>query len=132
MGEGADAIRQERDLGRRMRVRGQVFFNNYLKYNEILYQLRAEISSGEEWAQEKVKKAYQNLTEPVIRDIQKCIRQGLYRELDPDLLAYALTGQLEIMALRLKIDNKYTLDEIRDFLRDFNTYGLSVGPHISG
>jgi AcrR family transcriptional regulator len=132
MGEGADAIRQERDIAQRMRIRGQVFFNNYSKYNEILYQLRAEISSGEEWAQEKVKKVYQNLTEPVIRDIQKCIRQGLYRELDPDLLAYILTGQVEIMALRMKIDSKYTLEEIRDFLRDFNRYGLNIGSNIPG
>jgi hypothetical protein len=37
---------------------------------------------------------------------------------DPDLLAYVLTGSIEIMSLRLSLDDKYSLDDIIDFIVD--------------
>ena len=72
-----------------------------------------------------MKKDYQNHTKSVNRDIVKRIAQGLYRDVDPDLLANILTGQVEIMALRMLFNNKYTFEEMQNFVRDFGMYGLS-------
>ena len=119
LGEAAKAIVAEEDIQKRMVLRGRVFYENYSKYNEILNQLRAEMAGEDKWPQEKIKKAYHDLTRPVIKDIQKGIDSGVYRKMDPDLLAYALTGIIEVMSLRMMIDNKYTFEDIMAFVVDF-------------
>ena len=121
LGEAAKAIVAEEDIQKRMVFRGRVFYENYSKYNEILSQLRAEMAGEDKWPQEKIKKAYHDLTRPVIKDIQKGIDSGVYRKMDPDLLAYALTGVIEVMSLRMMIDNKYTFEDIITFVVDFMT-----------
>ncbi|MGO9566955.1 MAG: TetR family transcriptional regulator [Desulfomonilaceae bacterium] len=125
LGEAAKAIISEEDILKRMVVRGRVFYEHYSKYNEILNQLRAEMAGEDKWPQEKIKKAYHDLTRPVIKDIQRGIDTGLYRKMDPDLLAYALTGIIEVMSLRMMIDNKYTFEEIMAFIIDFTTKGTA-------
>jgi AcrR family transcriptional regulator len=126
LGDSAKAITDEQDIIQRMALRGRVFYDNYSKYNEILHQLRAEMAGEDRWPQEKIKKAYHDLTRPVMRDIQKGIEAGVYRQIDPDLLAYALTGIIEIMSLRMMIDAKYTFEQILAFIIDFATRGMGA------
>jgi AcrR family transcriptional regulator len=118
VGEAAAAIKGEKDFLERLKIRGRVFYKNYTKYSEILHQLRAELASREQWPSEKLKKIYHGLTKPVTREIDAAVKDGIIREVDPDLLAYALTGSLEIMSLRLSLDDKYSLDDIIDFIVD--------------
>ncbi len=116
VGEAAKAIKNEEDFEKRMKIRGRVFYENYSKYSEILNQLRAEMASDDQWPQEKIKKIYHGLTKPVIKEIQGAIDQGLIQNVDPDLAAYALTGIIEILTLRLTLDEKYTFDDIIGFI----------------
>ena len=116
VGEAAVAIKEEKDYFERMRIRGRVFFKNYTLYNEILNQLRAEIAGGEGWPQEKLKKIYHGLTNPVISEIKGAMDAGLIHPADPELMAYCLTGLIEIASLRLSLDNKYTFEDVEDFL----------------
>jgi AcrR family transcriptional regulator len=132
LGDATGVIRSEQDIVKRMEVRGRVFYERYSRYNEILHQLRAEMAGEDRWPQEKIKKAYHDLTRPLMRDIQKGIDKGVYRLIDPDLLAYALTGIIEIMSLRMMIDKKYTFDEIMAFVGDFVTYGMGAGQQTTG
>lgn len=118
VGEAAIAIKGENDFIKRLKIRGRVFYKNYTKYSEILNQLRAELASEEQWPAEKIKKIYHGLTKPVVREIEAAIKEGLIREIDPDLLAYALTGMIEIMSLRISLDHKYDLEKIMDFIAD--------------
>ncbi len=129
LGDAAEAIRQEKDIIKRLLLRGKVFYDNYSKYNEILSQLRAEMVGEDTWPREKIKKAYHALTQPVIRDIQKGIESGIFRKIDPDLTAYALTGLIQIMCLRTTIGGGYSFENIIDFVLDFMTKGL--GPQVS-
>jgi hypothetical protein len=46
----------------------------------------------------------------VIREIETAIKDGIIREIDPDLAAYGLTGLIEIMSLRLSLDKKCNLE----------------------
>lgn len=116
--EAAVAIKGEENYFERMRIRGRVFFDNYTQYNEILNQLRAEIASEEDWPREKLKNIYHGLTTPVIREIKDAIKEGLVRPVDPELLAYCLTGLIEISSFRLSLDKKYTYEDVEEFISE--------------
>jgi AcrR family transcriptional regulator len=124
IGDATEALKQEESILKRLAIRGRIFYENYSKYNEILNQLRAEMVGEDQWPHEKIKKAYHALTQPVIRDIQKGIDKGLFRNIDPDLTAYTLTGIIEIMCLRTVISGKYTYEQIEPFIFDFITNGM--------
>jgi len=124
VGEAAIAIKGEDDFLKRLKIRGRVFYNNYTKYSEILNQLRAEMASEEQWPAEKIQIIYRGLTQPVIREIETAMNEGLIRKIDPDLLGYSLTGLIEIMSLRLSLDNKYNLDDIIEFITDLTIVSL--------
>jgi AcrR family transcriptional regulator len=128
VGEAALELREEEDPQQRLVIRGEVFYRNYSKYNEILHQLRAEMASEDRWPQARVRQAYLELTRPVIREIQEAIDKGQTRKIDPDLLAYALTGIIEIMSLRLKLDDKYTFKQVQEFMIDFVNFGMALAP----
>jgi AcrR family transcriptional regulator len=121
VGEAATAIKGEDDFFKRMELRGKVFYENYTKYNEILNQLRAEMAGDDQWPAEKIKKIYHGLTKPVIREIETAVQNGIIEKIDPDLAAYALTGLMEIMSLRLSLDNKYTLKDCINFIVGLST-----------
>jgi len=118
VGEAAVAIKEEKDFLERLRIRGRIFYKNYTKYSEILHQLRAEMAGEEQWPGEKLQKIYHGLTKPIIREIDAAIKDGIIHKVDPDLLAYALTGSMEIMSLRLSLDDKYSLDDIIEFITE--------------
>ena len=118
VGEAAIAIRNEKDFLERCKIRGRVFYENYSKYSEILNQLRAELASEEQWPVKKIKKIYHGLTKPVIREFEMAVKNGTIRNIDSDLLAYGLTGMLEIMTLRSSLDKKYNVEDIIDFIAD--------------
>ena len=125
LGDAAMAIKEEKDLLSRWNLRGRAFYENYMKYNEILTQLRAEMSGEDQWPQEKTKKIYHELTGPLIREAQQAIEQGLIRDVDPDLLGYAMTGLIEIMSFRTTLDEKYSFEEIIAFINDLIQKGVA-------
>jgi len=125
IGEIAEVIKKEKDPIKRTALRARVFFENYQRYTEILNQLRAEIAGEDSWAQEKVKKIYWELTKPLIREAQQAIQQNVIRRLDPDLLAFALIGMVEILCLRISLDKKYSFEQVMLFMLDMLMKGLS-------
>ncbi len=124
--DSAVATMHEENTLKRMIARGLAFHENYSKYNEILNQLRAEMVGGDKWPRERIKMAYHDLTRPVMRDIQTGIDTGLFRQMDPDLLAYVLTGIIGMMSLKTMIDDKHTFEEIMAFILDFALNGMQA------
>jgi AcrR family transcriptional regulator len=125
LGDAAKAIKEEKDLLIRWNLRGRAFYENYMKYNEILTQLRAEMAGEDQWPQEKTRNIYHELTEPLIREARQAIEQGLIRDVDPDLLGYAMTGLIEIMSFRTTMDQKYSFEEIIAFINDLVQNGIA-------
>ncbi len=132
VGEAAVAIKGEDDFIERLKIRGRVFYKNYTKYSEVLHQLRAELASEEQWPEEKLQKIYHGLTKPLIREIDDAVKMGIIREVDPDLLAYALTGSMEIMSLRLSLDDKYNVDDIIEFIAELSLKPLTPNDQGEG
>jgi AcrR family transcriptional regulator/predicted DNA-binding transcriptional regulator AlpA len=119
VGDAARNIKGEKDLGKRLIIRGRTFFENHTRYAEILNQLRAEIASDEAWPQEKVNRMYKALTGPVIKEANEGIEKGQMRkEIDPELMAFALTGMIEVLSFRISLDHKYTIDDAIRFIGD--------------
>lgn len=119
VGNAARNIKGEQDLGKRLIIRGRTFFENYTRYMEILNQLRAEIASEEEWPREKLNRMYLALTGPVIKEGQEASERGEIRPgVDPELLAFALTGLIEVLSFRISLDSKYTIDDAIRFIGD--------------
>jgi AcrR family transcriptional regulator/predicted DNA-binding transcriptional regulator AlpA len=123
--EGNEAIKDEEDPARRLLSRGRFIFENYSKYNNILFQLRVAGAADEKLPAEKVKGIYHEMTELLVRDdISQLVELGVSRDIDQDLLAYAFVGLFEIMSFRMTVDNKYSFDQIIDFLSDFVMNGI--------
>ena len=126
MSEGNEAIKDEEDPAKRLLFRGRFLFENYSKYNYILFQLRVAGAADERLPAEKVKVIYHEMTELLVRDdISQLVELGVSRDIDQDLLAYAFIGLFEIMLFRMTVDNKYSFDQIIDFLRDFVMNGIA-------
>ncbi|MBU1168484.1 MAG: MerR family transcriptional regulator [Proteobacteria bacterium] len=126
LGGAATAIKNEKDPIMRMLLRGQVFFEQYSKYSEILNQLRAEMTRDSKWFQDKVKKIYHDLTLPVIKELNEAMELGIIRKADSDLMAYAMTGIIESLCFRMSVDKAYTIDKIFKFLIDMLVNGLPL------
>jgi len=126
MSEGKEASKDEKDPAKRFLSRGRFIFENYSKYNNILFQLRVAGAADERLPVEKVKGIYQEMTNLLARDdISQLVELGVSRDIDQDLLAYAFIGLFEIMLFRMTVDNKYSFDQIIDFLRDFVMNGIA-------
>jgi len=82
------------------------------------------MASEDLWPQDTVKKMYHNLTRPLIREAQQAVDLGIIKNVDPDLLAYAMTGLIEIMSLRTTLDQKYSFEKIIDFITDLIQNGI--------
>ena len=119
VGDAAKAIRGEESHAKRYAIRLRVFYDNYTKYAEVLHLLRAEIASVESWPREKLSKIYHGFTEPVIKDFRRAIEQGdVPQNIDPDLFIYAMIGMTEMLGFRATLDQKYSVDQIMNFLLD--------------
>jgi AcrR family transcriptional regulator len=125
VGDAARNIKGEQDLGKRLVIRGRTFFENYTRYVEILNQLRAEIASDEKWPQEKLNRMYKALTGPVIKEAREGVERGEIRaEVDPELLAFALTGLIEVLSFRISLDSKYTIEDAMRFIGELVLSGV--------
>ena len=133
VGQAEVAIRGAEDLVDRATIRARVFYDNYARYSEILNQLRAEMAGEEQWPQQRIKKIYKDLTEPPIREARDAVESGLIKKgTDPELLVWAMTGIIEIMSLRMAIDDKYTFEEITEFMFDLAMNGVAPRDNHSG
>jgi AcrR family transcriptional regulator len=125
VGNAARNIKGEQNLGKRLVIRGRTFFENYTRYAEILNQLRAEIASEEDWPREKLNRMYLALTGPVIKEGREAAERGEIRPgVDPELLAFALTGLIEVLSFRILLDDKYTIEDVIFFIADLMLNGV--------
>jgi AcrR family transcriptional regulator/predicted DNA-binding transcriptional regulator AlpA len=134
VGGMAQAIKGETDLWRRWVIRARTFFENFERYNEILHQLRAEMTHGG-WPQGRVEEIFLKITRPLIQEIRQAEQQGLIRHVDPELLAFSLMGIIEGVTLRSRFDDKYTFHNLIAFVGDVIFTGLDpakTGPQGSG
>lgn len=126
VGGMAEEIKGEDNLWRRWVIRARTFFENFERYNEILHQLRAEMTHGG-WPEGKVEEVFLKVTKPLIKEVQRAAEQGLIRPVDPELLAFSMVGLIEGLTLRSRFDSKYSFQHLITFLGDVLFNGLEPG-----
>lgn len=113
-------LKNEKDLTKRTIMRFRAFYDNYPRIGEILNQLRAGVAINDQWAKEKLKKVYSELTEGAREGIRNSIKRGHIRDIDPDLLAFFfLTLDEAVISWASINENKYPMEKITLFLADF-------------
>ena len=124
IGMSEEGVMKDPDALRRAMSRARLFFDNYELFSGILNQLRAEMTGEGAWAREKVIELHRRMAEPIARDVRNAIKRGMLREVDPELMAYAIMGMAEFLALRLTFDDGYTFEEAVSFMIDIMINGI--------
>lgn len=126
VGDAATQLKEETGFMERLRIRGQVFFNNYSKYVEILSILRGEVPNDDGWAKQTLKHIYNELTKPLVREIQNAIDKGEIYDVDPEMMAYNIFGLAEFTTFRSTLDQKYNYEKIWSSVSELLRQGLLV------
>ncbi len=122
--EARAALEEEKDIGRHGSIMFAIFFKHYPKIGEIINQLRAGVAIGDEWARERLKKLYGEMTKNVAREISLGIKNGLIRDVDPELLGFFNLLLDEIVVHRASLDDKYTLNQVGLFVADMLSHAF--------
>ena len=131
--EQKQRVVSQKDFYIKMKERWFGFQSSYASFPGVLHLLRTSANSVDPNICEKAREAYDAVIKPLRDDILVAIKDGLVREdVDPDLSAHMLWGIGENMAFRKGLDDKYSNEEIADFLLDI-LYHLfrPAGPSIS-
>ncbi len=102
---------QEGDPLKNFRSFFQVYLDYYPKLGEIVNQLRAGIAINDHWALDNLRRIYFDISSIAIAGVKVGMEVGLFRELDPELLAYYLIAVTE-SAFRYKfVDGRRSNEE---------------------
>jgi len=107
----------EKDLYIRMTKRLEHLMKNFSQSRGILNLIWNSIASEDKEASKVAMEAYGSILCPVKRDIEHAIASGIFPETDAELMSYFLVGGGEHLAFRFTLDNKYTPQQILDFIR---------------
>ncbi len=122
-----DAISRDGGSFGRAMTAARLYMENYDYYSGIINQLRGMMAATEPSAREKFIALHNQLADPIVRGIRAAIEQGLIREVDPELLARALMGIVEFLAIYLSFDDKHDAAEATSFMVDLVMNGVSRG-----
>ncbi|MBN1664498.1 MAG: hypothetical protein JW943_12935, partial [Deltaproteobacteria bacterium] len=89
---------------------------------------------GDEWARERLAKLYGEMTEDLARRISSGIKNGLIRDVDPELLGFFNILLDEIAMHRASLDDKYTVNQVMLFVADmlYHAFLTDKGKKIFG
>lgn len=103
------------------------YIDSYGYFSGIINQLRGLMASAEPSAREKFVSLHNRMADPIVRELRAAMARGEIREVDPELLARALMGMVEFLAIRLSFDGRYTTDQAVSFLVDLLMKGVGRG-----
>ncbi len=119
-------IREERDMIERLRKRGRAFFQYYPQWIDMMNLIRGASVSGNPVFTEKLEQVMEQITGPIIHDIDRAKREGqVLAEVDSTIAAFFMMGMAEYSAYLIQ-HSDYTDEDILEFMDDFLTGSLSL------
>jgi AcrR family transcriptional regulator/predicted DNA-binding transcriptional regulator AlpA len=88
-------IQNEPDMHHKLNLRYMYFKSIYPRASDMINLIRGASVSGHEAFTKKLDQIMQNLIGPVVEDVKMGIEKGLFRNTDPDLVAWMLMGATE-------------------------------------
>jgi len=90
-----EGLLDESDVLKRLKQRAQLTGRSYQHLIEMLNLARGASAKNKPHFQDKLAQVMHNLIEPIQRDVEKGVRQGLFRIKNSTLIAYLLLGAIE-------------------------------------
>lgn len=103
-----EQIRGEEDFLLRMGKRWEGFQGQYKNFAQILHLLRISTASEDPHIRESAIKSYDIMIQPLRDDIREAVQNKVVREMDPELITYALIGVAEQLVFRATLDKHYS------------------------
>ncbi|MBC7254447.1 MAG: TetR family transcriptional regulator [Actinobacteria bacterium] len=100
------------------------YLDNYSTFSGIINQLRGMMVTENPDALHKYIALHKLIADPIVRELRNAARQGLIRDLDPELLARAVMGIVEFTAIFLSFDRRYDSGKAVAFIVDLLMNGL--------
>lgn len=91
-------IKDEKDMLVRLRKRAWSFLASYPKWADAMNLLRGASVSQNPAFQEKLRQIMKQIINPIIRDIEKAVKQGKLRPIDSTIAGYLVMGVMEYCA----------------------------------
>ena len=115
-------ISEEKNIGRRIGIRGRAFVRVYPQIRDLLQMMRGAAIVKEEGMETKYNETYKKLVKPLIQDLKKGMKQSRIVQTDPEMLAFIIMGMIESVAYRITLDDKYTIENAWDVLKELATF----------
>ena len=123
--EAWDDIRKEQNALKRLKKRGIAFLKAFPSYRGILNMTKAALGGDNTKLAERAKNTLSLMTRPTAKDIRKGEADGIFLEIDEELLAHAILGMGEAIGSRLMMDSRYTIEKANEIMFDILTHGIT-------
>lgn len=99
----------------------------------LINLLRVSAMSPDEEIKVNAREAYETIAYPLKRDLEAAISQGIARDVDAELAAFAFIGMAENVYFRSRFDDaRYRPADVVDFMIDATTQWLAKGSSTNG
>ena len=107
-------IRQEKDVIRRLELRAQTVLPSLQEFCSILQLSKEALEDEDPKLNQLGEQAYLSIRKPLETDIEKAVRQGLFRPVDARIAGTVMIGIMESIYYLQKIDSQLPVEEIVD------------------
>ncbi len=119
------AAAKEGDFLKAAATIARFYIENYGRFSAIINQLRGLMASAEPSARDAFVSLHNRMADPIVRQIRVAVERGTIRDLDPELLARAIMGMVEFLAIRLSFDDRYSPSQAVTFFLDLLLNGAT-------
>jgi len=119
-----DEIKREDDFIERNRIKLKAFLKTFPNFAGVLSLLRLSLQSDDATIAAKARETYRTLEEPVTKDVQKAIADGIAREVDAEVIGVLMLGMAESLGYLVMVDPTCSPDQGASTLLDFVANGI--------
>lgn len=111
--DAVDEIKGERHPLRRLRLRAEIALKSHRQFFDILQVLKTGFK-GDPKLEAKRREIYALIHEPLKRNLEWAVKEGLFPQLNLDIVAYMLINVLEAAQLISSLEGRLDVDEFLD------------------
>lgn len=123
--EADDAAKGTKDTLARLGVKGLTFISKYQDIQYMFLGIVSEVMGGNEKLRDEAAGLFETVASFLAKDIEVGIKEGVFRDVDPITIAYALIGIAEIVGNRYLLEKDFNVLQFFMNLMDFLQNGLS-------
>lgn len=127
-----EEIRREKNALSRLKKRGLAFHRAFPSYKGILTMTRAALGDDNRKLAEKARNTLSLMTRPMAKDLRRGMVDGMFRNIDDELVAHFILAMGEGLGCRLMIDSRYTIERGLEIMFDILTHGILKHGSIEG